>query len=198
MSHWTCSVGAAGGCVDDPVPVNQTFHVNQVIVYSFDFATPRGLLGRGHGTAQRVVEEASERLGHVKCEYCGGPALWQGGEARPVRQVADLTGEVLHLGNRADLFVQFRGAYLPDELFKEFHSAGWRRPEWYDPADKIDDDYVTDTTETDTIDLPILYVRGVWVPRVECVKEIEALFAICEAWGIPLAGPRQRTLAESM
>ncbi len=197
--HWICSVGKAGGCTDAPVNVAQTFHVATIEKHSFNHYTPRYLIQDNKSASIETLGWQVERLGNPKCECCGGPALWQAGEERPVRRVPDLEGELLHQGNPADLFIQFLGAYLPDELADVFLLAGWVHQDGWNKDLRIEDQYVGEFTLTDTLVLPLQrdHERKP-LPRVECAKEVEAMFAICQAWGIPLAGPRQRTLSESM
>ena len=193
--YWTCSAR----CVDGRVGVTQMFRIESVVVRSYGAAHPRNILTADRGSSSRVIESRDERLGFPKCEKCGAPALWVRGETMPVRRVDNLTAEVQYSHAPADPFVQFFGAYPTKELADELIAAGWKRPDWYSEDLRMPASYDLTHIETDTFDLPQpTDHKGRAVRRVECAKEIEALFAICESWGIPLAGPRKRTLAESM
>ena len=192
--YWVCSAG----CIDDRIGVNQAFRVAGLNTNSYIAIATREMITAGRGVVREVEVLSDEPVGFPTCIRCGAPALWKSGDERPTRKVPGLTAELLYQHSPAEPFVQFRGAYLPTALLVELLSRGWRRPSWYTSELTYPDDVDISALDTDTLVLPDLVVDGVWTPREECDAEREALIAICDAWGIPLAGPRRRTIEESM
>ena len=193
-NYWICSAG----CEDGPVPVKVLFNVHSTVLHRFATKTPPDALLVTKSATHSTKSTTVEPLGAPRCEYCSAPALWQDDDTQPVRRVPNLTAELLHQHNPSDPFVQFSGAYPPEGLVAELIDNGWARPEWYSADLRFPDDIDLSGIETDTFELPPIYDGNTYVDRTECDDQVLALRTICTAWGIPLAGPRRRTLAESM
>ncbi len=197
---WICSAPCQRS---RSLPVAITVDFNETAVVRLLFG-PRVRVPEGkdvpHG-GTRIVEQHREPAGPPLCSYCDSPALWQEGGETPIRRIAGLTAELLYQHNEHEPFVQFRGANIPEGLVAEIIAGGWVRPDWHNADLKIPAEFLRDDVDTDTFEMPvILGDDGLYVHRTgeAAAPLITALRTTCASWGIPLAGPRHRTLTESM
>jgi hypothetical protein len=190
---WTCSESCAHSR-GLPVPIAVDFNETAVVRLLFGARTrdPKGEDVPHGGT--KIVSQQREPRGAPRCSYCEASALWQEGEETPIRRIADLTAEMLYQHNEHVPFVQFRGAYVPSDLVDELVSCGWKRPDWYSADLSIPQEFLLDGLDTDTFELP--YILRSEIEAAEPM--LTALRATCVKWGVPLAGPRRRTLAEQL
>jgi hypothetical protein len=136
--------------------------------------------------------------GAPRCYSCRAPALWQDeGAEVPVRRVPGLTAEFIYSHSPESSWLQFFGVYITDDLMGQLAQLGWTEPEFADEV-RMPDDVLTPETETTTLNQPAgSALFGGQTPD-EGLPRLDATRRILAACGVPLAGPRMRTLAESM